>query len=720
MVGLFTANLLWLQISYAQRQYTSFGPVSERALGFVPAGLAMRASTIPARNQVAVLSPSPPSVHFYALADSGGIVPTGEVSLTGPRNGLLAADLDGDGEPEFITLHPEGTEASVLKRKGRSYVETVYGTPARGQKLAVADINNDGIPDILLFGKSIAGVATMLGRQGGGFTFGPELFSEVSISDLTTLDINGDGILDVIVVNWLSNELTLFYGISRMVFSEQLAVPLPGEPENIALTWLRKKRSFGVAVSLPAERKIALIRGTPDGDVQVEGTMALPGHPRGLAFALLNDDAFPDLVISTEKGIVVSPGAGEFDFLPPVLFGPGASPAGWALGDLDADRRTDLAIAEQGNQRLVFLGNARHTERSRWPATYAVGNRPLGLAVRDLDGDGLIDIAVVNSQSSSVSLLYNRGRGVFDGQLSVSVPDQPAHVSSTGNAAGQERFLLTSHPHIDRIGLVSWSVSPQGTTSTSIPTGSSPFALDAWQEGGALNILVRTGAHGSTPVSLSLFEQLSGRQFLERSLRASLPASISALTVDRPDGASYNVYFVSSDRGTKRATVSVASAGRDFATGRIRPLLSYDDSTGATRGIIRAGLRSPVSPDLIVNLGKPVNALGIAYRKEDGTYGETLEWIHDTLIEEDDDLVVLDVDRDGRMDLTVRNALSDMVVTYYGTGAGFQRGVPICSARGIRAIGIAPLVAPGVNDLVLARGNDGTVSIMHAPFRRIP
>ena len=44
----------------------------------------------------------------------------------------------------------------------------------------MADANNDGVPDLLLYGKGMTGVTTWLGRRGGGFSPGPELFADVS------------------------------------------------------------------------------------------------------------------------------------------------------------------------------------------------------------------------------------------------------------------------------------------------------------------------------------------------------------------------------------------------------------------------------------------------------------------------------------------------------------------------------------------------------------
>ena len=94
MLGLCTVNILWLQVLYAQRLYTSFSQVSERTLGFTPAGLAVRQRQGGGRAEIAVLSQSPPALHIYGMEDSGGITLVGSTPLGGERRGLTAG---GDG-----------------------------------------------------------------------------------------------------------------------------------------------------------------------------------------------------------------------------------------------------------------------------------------------------------------------------------------------------------------------------------------------------------------------------------------------------------------------------------------------------------------------------------------------------------------------------------------------------------------------------------------------
>ena len=376
------------------------------------------------------------------------------------------------------------------------------------------------------------------------------------------------------------------------------------------------------------------------------------------------------------------------------------------------------SLPSKASRRLVIMGNARHDSRVRWPSVYAVGSSPYGLTLEDLNGDGLVDITVANARSSTLSILLNRGKGLFLSQQSLAVAEQPTHVTASVAAGNRSIALISSHPKAERIGVLSWSDDPAHVSSFAIPTGTQPYVLYAWQDTTSLSVLVRYEPRGSTRVSLSLFEQLSGRQFLERSLRVSLPDRLSAVTVDRKsEASSYHIAYVSRDNMNRVSSLSVGTASSSFALADVRQVLSFSDTTGATRGVIPASLGSAGSRDLILVLGKPVNALGLAYRTSTGGFRDSLEWIGNVSIDDDDDVIVRDVNGDAFPDLTIRNTASERVETFYGGPTGFGPRVPICTARGVRAIGIAALSSPITQDLVLSHSAEGTVSILFAPFR---
>ncbi|MEK7249339.1 MAG: VCBS repeat-containing protein, partial [Bacteroidota bacterium] len=226
------------------------------------------------------------------------------------------------------------------------------------QKCGVADLNNDKRKDILLFGKNTAGVETLLGQPNGTFKLGTTLFSDISVSDLCTTDINADGITDILALNWLSNQLTVFYGISRFVYTEQVAVQLPSQPAEIAITNVTNVRGFRLAVTLPEANQVQVYSGNSLGDYRLMNTIAFDRKPAGVQFAHVNGDELLDLVSSTNQGIVAVLGASPTTFTQPVVFGAAHSIASWSVADVDGDGRNDCVLADQNTKRLITLANA--------------------------------------------------------------------------------------------------------------------------------------------------------------------------------------------------------------------------------------------------------------------------------------------------------------------------------------------------------------------------
>ena len=718
MLGLCTVNVLWLQAVYSQRLYTTFGPVAERALPFTPAGLAMRQR--PGRRpDIAILSQAPPGIHLFTLDESGDVRATGSAPLRQELDGLIAAEPAG--APTYVALGADGTSVVLLTEKEGEYGETVIPLGVKSQRIALADIDGDGRKDILLYGKNRPGVSTLLAKGGGAYAPGPELFSDISVSDIRTADINGDGIPDVLLCDWLSNRLVLFYGIGRLVFSEQVTTDLPGEPEALACTWLERHRTLGIAIASPAERKLLFLRASPSGDVELEGTMQLPAHPRGVEFASLNDDAFPDIIAPADEGTIVSTGAGPFTFNPPTLLGPGALASGWAIADIDGDGKTDLAVAEKASRRLVLLANAGRREGNRWPATYAAGNRPLGVIAADLDGDGLRDIAVANEGSSSLTLLFNRGGGRFAGGSAAIVAERPSSLFFTPASSAAPGALVCAHTATDMLGVLTAGDFPRGATFIAIPTGPRPRVLASRLDSASLRIVLRYRGDERNTVALSVFEQIGGGQFLERSMRFGQGERIAAATME-PAGAggAYAVAFVTSNAARATSTLQCADVTSSFTVGKITPVLSFTDSTAAASGVLPATLRQGGGRDYIVVMGKPVNALMLAYRQPDGTFRSQPEWIRDVSVTGDDDVVVADVDGDGRPDITLLDGATSSILTYYGGTLGFGAASRIAGARGVGGFAVGHIFPGRGMDLVLTHEDEGTVSVMPDPFRHRP
>jgi uncharacterized membrane protein len=136
---------------------------------------------------------------------------------------VAIADLNGDKKPDLVVANYCATECSyppaegsvgVLLGKGNGTFEAVKTYPSGGDgtvSVAVADLNKDGKPDILVAscGPEACGPGSPGGNVGvlignGNGTFKPVVNYPAANSpfNVVAADMNGDGKLDIVVSNW--------------------------------------------------------------------------------------------------------------------------------------------------------------------------------------------------------------------------------------------------------------------------------------------------------------------------------------------------------------------------------------------------------------------------------------------------------------------------------------------------------------------------------------
>lgn len=660
-----------------------------------------------------------PALHTFSLAHDGRILEAETLHTNGTQQFLAAEDIDDDAVPEYLMLSADGESFTVGRRIQSGLALEVHALQAPAQALAIADINNDKRKDVLLFGRTSMGVQTLLGRSNKPFVAGPLLFPDISVAALVPVDLNRDGITDVLLLDWLANRLAVFYGISRMVFSEQVTVDLPSEPAGLAMGQLTRHRSFRVAVAMRQSAHVAVYDGNVLGEFILSESIQTRYEPVQLRFVGVNQDTHPDLVWSDGDGIHVALGKHAARFWSPVVFAIGETRGDWVIADLDADGAPDLAAIDHTRQRLILLGNSAYSGSVRWPNVYAVGKRPMGLALRDYNNNGAMDIAVANNGSSSISLLLNMGGMRFSGQQVVPVPEKPHTLRSVAVPSHPVRTLIASHPETDQITVVHLADTMETSPSLVLPTAPEPYVVLAKESEGRLEMLVRHSTGRGRAVSLSLFQQIAAVQFVERSLKPTLPAAIAALTMDDFTGnGRYDLAFVTQNQKTGRAEISMAFADNDFNFHTITHVLSYGDSQASTTGMVSALIDRDEHKDLLLLVGPPVNALAVALARGDGTFRDSLMWLHEIRPTHEDALVVRDVDMDGINDIVFVDEIRESIVVLYGERSGYTRPVEIRGAGKPQSIRVAPLVHAGTMDLVASDSARGTISILFGPFTR--
>jgi len=127
----------------------------------------------------------------------------------GFANAVAAADLNGDGKADLVVTNASsavGTVAVLLGNGDGTFQSPVtYSGGSYPDSITIADVNGDGKPDLVVATGSyttIGNAAVLLGNGDG--TFEPLLtFSslEYGADAIAVADVNGDGRPDLLVVN---------------------------------------------------------------------------------------------------------------------------------------------------------------------------------------------------------------------------------------------------------------------------------------------------------------------------------------------------------------------------------------------------------------------------------------------------------------------------------------------------------------------------------------
>jgi hypothetical protein len=294
-----------------------------------------------------------------------------EVALGDSRDPHLAvADLNEDGKPDLVTTSHFAGVVLLLGKGDGTFEAPVNLEVDPGNVVDAADLDGDGHVDLVAAGDRLA---VLLGKGDG--TFAPPVYyaagsdvsdPELSLSGLDIADLNADGIPDLVAPNWAASQLSVLLGKGAGTFGPASLYPCA--------------HCFGVAA--------ADLDG--NGALDVAAASFAIGL-QGAVYAFLND------------------GGGHLG--KPVAYDPGGNAIGIALGDLNGDGALDVVTGNDRSHSIsVMLGNGDGTFAAAH--THPAGNTHT-VAVVDLDGDGKLD--VVSGSFEDTTVAFYRGAG--DGTL---------------------------------------------------------------------------------------------------------------------------------------------------------------------------------------------------------------------------------------------------------------------------------------------------------------
>ncbi len=337
-----------------------------------------------------------------APSSSADLPGTGSQYYSDVNYGLAVVDIDGDGDVDVVTANNEGvisyTTVGDTNNDGvAEFTRTVVHSGFAGYDVAVADLNGDGRLDIVA---SQFNTLTELLNLGDVNSDGlANDFADRSVNTgsqgygygITTADMNGDGLTDIIVANYYSgpNQIILNQGdINNDGQIDYLTQNLNGPYNDNGL-------------------------GVDTGDIDGDGDLDL----------LVSRWSGQNEIVYINDGDANNDGLIDFRT---IELPTGGSTLESELIDIDGDGDLDIVTSENnGDARILYnSGDADGdglVEFSMQSVTGAYSN--YGLAVGDVDGDGDLDIVYPSLSQNASVYLQNQGDTDNDGQLNfISVP----------------------------------------------------------------------------------------------------------------------------------------------------------------------------------------------------------------------------------------------------------------------------------------------------------
>jgi prepilin-type processing-associated H-X9-DG protein len=227
---------------------------------------------------------------------------------------------------------------------------------------------------------------------------------------VTVADLNQDGHPDLAVACSTAHKVGVLLGTGDGTFGHVETYDTDGEPSAVVVADFNLDGVSELAVSdyqIGGGKTVSLYQGNGDGTFRARTPFQTALGPLGLAVADLNRDGRPDIVtadfhdsvsvlLATEKGFE------EFRKLQA-----GKANGFVATGDFDDDGFLDLVVTgEHSNSAHILFGDGRgRFEHSELVAT---GKYPDAIAVGDFNRDGKMDFAVANTLGSSISVFVNQ------------------------------------------------------------------------------------------------------------------------------------------------------------------------------------------------------------------------------------------------------------------------------------------------------------------------
>ena len=645
---------------------------------------------------------------------------------SGPSTVVLA-DVNGDGVPDIVVANRYSENVGVLLGNGNGtfqYPQLLFlGQFTYPHSVAVADINGDGNPDIIVGDYGTGMVGVLLGNGNGSFQSQQTYATGHYSYSVAVGDVNGDGRPDVVVLNSGIENVSVLLNAVNGNFTGQVYTLTTSTVASLAISGLPGSATAGT--SLPFT--VTALDTSGNVVTGYTGTVHFSTTDSGAGSVLPPDYTFVradagvhvfngatlvsagvQTMTATDKAINLVTGSATVSVIP----------AAAALFTLNAANGvppktafafTVTALDTFGNTATGYTGTVAITSsdsQALLPSS-ATLTGGIGTFSATLNTPGRQTLTATDSSNTAItgsavtSVVSSSGIAPVVVSINRTTPSGPATNASTVT------YTVTFSEPVTGVNISDFQLastgSATGTVTNVTPVSGAVYTVtvDAFTGTGTLGLNLVDNGSIVNLAGNPLTQQNSPSAFQAQQTYATGidPESVVIGDVNgdgKPDLVVANRY--SDDVGVMMGNGNgTFQAQQTFATG-VRPYMTaFGDLTGDGKTDIVVANFGSASVSVLLGNGN-----GTFQTQKIFLCGTNPDWV-----------AISDLNGDGIPDIVVPNEYSETASVLLGNGNGtFQAPQTFATGYVPRALTVDDLNGDGIPDLVFANRGNNNVSVL--------
>ncbi|CAF1311483.1 unnamed protein product [Adineta steineri] len=593
---------------------------------------------------------------------------------------------------------------------------------SRPYYINAGDFNNDNKMDIVVVNYGTDSISIYFNNGDGMFLNQTTYFmgyDSIPYS-VAIADLNHDKILDLAVVNYGTNNIAVLFGDASGIFSLPIiyTTNYGSQPSSIIIADINNDHELDLIVSNYGTHSIGIFYGFSNGTFDKQNLFILDvlSHPQFVTTGDVNKDNQTDIIIldSSLGYIQVLPGFGNGSFsnLTIYMTEEGTQPYAAAIGDIDNDNKSDIAVANYGaNNVLLLFGYFRTYSVTQTQILLGHESNPPSVATGDFNSDHYLDIVVVKTGTDSFGILLGYGNGSLAPEISYSVSSGSSPycvcVGDFNNDTRPDIALANYGTH--NVGVFLNQGNGSFTNMFAYPTGDQAFPISVVVGDFNYDSILDIAAADFGNDDVAILLGYGNGSFSDAvTYSTGYDSDPSAIVVD--DFNHDNILDLAV-ANSETSNVGILFGNRD---GSFQVVIVY--STGFEShpdSIITGNINHDQWLDIIIADSTSDN-IAILFGYENGTFGTAISYT-DITFSNPSGLALGDVNYDNNLDIIITNFGTDNVGILAGDDNGsftLARSYPLLAGAGPKGVLIANFDNDITWEIVIAEAGIGSVNLL--------